>query len=578
MRFSSATIHYFRLTVLSLGYFLAGQASFMVSVSHGIVTQVVFAAEGFGLGFVILYGYRMWPGIFVGQLALALNNGLALGPALGVSAVNSLEVILAAFLYKKFHLSPALDRLRDVIGLFLLVFIVFQPFSATMGVSLLCASGVIPWVNWGSSWGAWWFGNGLGQILVTPFFLSFMNLPRNAKIAWGKAALIGFLIVPTCWYFIHLIQGSSFALVFAVLTPVLVLAAVWGGMTAATLGNCMVAIIALVVTRLGRGPFVVDEISQILELNIFLLGSAFTSQFIAVLFDERRRSKNALQRYVDIIDKYVITSSTDTNGVITGSSEAFSRISGFSKAELLGKQHNIVRHPDTPPSFYQNMWDTLQRGEIWMGELKNLSKSGQVYWVKGSIEPNRGEDGSITGYTSIRQDITDKKRIEELSVKDHLTQIYNRMKLDECLQLEISRADRYSRPLSIILIDIDHFKKVNDSFGHQIGDQVLVQVAKLLKKNVRDADIPGRWGGEEFLVICPETELIGVQALAEKLRQAVQDFIFPEVGSKTISLGVAARANDESDFELVRRADEAMYKAKNQGRNQVVSSIQQAGG
>ncbi len=159
--------------------------------------------------------------------------------------------------------------------------------------------------------------------------------------------------------------------------------------------------------------------------------------------------------------------------------------------------------------------------------------------------------------------------LEELSITDRLTALYNRLKLDETFKYEIERAKRYDTPLSVIILDVDHFKSVNDTHGHQVGDMILVELAQILRENIRTSDFAGRWGGEEFLVICPQTDLKGGQALAEKLRIMIEKNTFSVVGQKTSSFGVATLNPNETEEELMARADAALYKAKNNGRNLV---------
>jgi diguanylate cyclase (GGDEF)-like protein len=161
------------------------------------------------------------------------------------------------------------------------------------------------------------------------------------------------------------------------------------------------------------------------------------------------------------------------------------------------------------------------------------------------------------------------KELARLSVTDRLTGIYNRVKLDEAFAQEIQRAARFGQPFGIILLDIDHFKRVNDVHGHPAGDRVLIEVAATLRANTRETDIVGRWGGEEFLVICPHTDTHGLARLAENLRQRLQGLVFPAVGSISASFGAAGfQAGDESK-DVVARADAALYEAKRNGRNRV---------
>lgn len=311
--------------------------------------------------------------------------------------------------------------------------------------------------------------------------------------------------------------------------------------------------------------------SRFLVLNREIEKQNLNLKLLSDSRDELSRIKFDLQDYVGIVDKYVITSSTDRAGIITYASEAFCKISGYTKEELIGHSHNIVRHPDMPAELYVDLWKTISTGKVWRGEIMNLSKDGSSYWVDVNIEPKFDKSGAITGYTAIRQDITDKKLIEKISVTDHLTQLSNRAMIDDVLRHEIERTVRYSRHVSLILFDLDHFKRVNDENGHLVGDNVLKQVARLTRKRVRETDTAARWGGEEFLIICPETALDGAAELAERLRKDIENHNFDCAATVTCSFGVVRYDINESQISLIKRADHALYEAKQSGRNRVVA-------
>ncbi|MBR9885920.1 MAG: diguanylate cyclase, partial [Oceanospirillales bacterium] len=276
-----------------------------------------------------------------------------------------------------------------------------------------------------------------------------------------------------------------------------------------------------------------------------------------------------LTRQKRMVDQHVIISETDRKGLITAVSEAFCRRSGYTADEVIGKNHGIVRHPERPASFYLPLWEKLKAGESWEGELHNIDKQGNSYWIHSHIEPIREFNGQLSGYRAVSEDITDRKRLELLSSTDTLTGIANRLKLDEFLNTEFSRAQRYGSAFSVILLDMDHFKRINDQFGHLVGDSVLKEIAALLTQETRSTDLVGRWGGEEFLVICPNTTGQDALVCAEKLRKAVEHFLFTGVESATISLGISSyQTTDTSTDMLVTRADTALYRAKSQGRNQ----------
>jgi diguanylate cyclase (GGDEF)-like protein len=162
------------------------------------------------------------------------------------------------------------------------------------------------------------------------------------------------------------------------------------------------------------------------------------------------------------------------------------------------------------------------------------------------------------------------KEITKLSEIDKLTQIYNRLKLDASLQSEIFNSKKYNTIFSVILMDLDYFKLVNDMYGHNVGDDVLIRIAKILQSNVRIDDVVGRWGGEEFLIVLPNTKIEKAYTIAEHLRRAIDSEIFPLTKHQTVSLGVASFSEEDTQDSLLIRADKALYEAKNSGRNKVV--------
>lgn len=160
-------------------------------------------------------------------------------------------------------------------------------------------------------------------------------------------------------------------------------------------------------------------------------------------------------------------------------------------------------------------------------------------------------------------------KLEELATTDKLTGLYNRAKIDEILQNEIYRSERYQHDFGVIMIDVDNFKQVNDTFGHHVGDDVLKEYAATLRDGIRKTDHVGRWGGDEFIVICPETDVDGVHAIAQKLCQKIATHDFETVGQGTASLGLAIPRGGDTITSLLKRADKALYQAKSDGRNRV---------
>lgn len=283
-----------------------------------------------------------------------------------------------------------------------------------------------------------------------------------------------------------------------------------------------------------------------------------------------------IKAFNNLIDKNIISSSTNIKGEIVSVSEAFCEISGYTKDELLGRNHNILKHPDMPNSIYKELWETISSGKIWKGELKNLKKNGDYYWVKAIIEPNFSKEGKIIGYSAIRYDITDRKLIEIISITDGLTNIYNRRYFDEIFPKIINSAKRKDELVSFLFMDIDHFKQYNDNYGHQKGDEVLIEVAKCLKDSLhRSSDYAFRLGGEEFAVVYQVETKEKAFEFANMIKNNIENLkIKHEFNSAsayiTASMGLICKnANDIIIDEIYKQADDLLYEAKRNGRNQI---------
>ena len=176
---------------------------------------------------------------------------------------------------------------------------------------------------------------------------------------------------------------------------------------------------------------------------------------------------------------------------------------------------------------------------------------------------------AIVGFKLIDNDEKMQEKIKRLSEEDYLTKLYNRRKIHEIIETEIKRSRRYSSDFAVLLLDIDNFKNINDTYGHNTGDKVLIEFTSIIKHTIRESDIASRWGGEEFLVICPETTADGAISLAEKIRHNIENCTFEEVGNITASIGVAGVKHDDNVNSLIFRADQALYSSKNAGKNRV---------
>lgn len=295
---------------------------------------------------------------------------------------------------------------------------------------------------------------------------------------------------------------------------------------------------------------------------------------------QKKEFDETLSEYMSLIDQYIISSDTDIYGKITRVSQAFCNITGYAREELIGKSHRLIRSPDTDEVFYENMWEDLIDDKVWKGQIKNKTKYDAFYWIDALISPVFNNDGKKVGYTSIKQDITDKKKLESLSVTDPLTEIFNRRFFDDIMPKIINGAKRYNKLVCFAMIDIDYFKGYNDTYGHQAGDTALKQVAGLLKSSVHRADdYCFRLGGEEFGIVFGAENTQKARCFMTGVKEAVEDLNIENIASNvstylTISMGLTCKnARDvESVSVLYEDTDKLLYLAKKDGRNQIVSN------
>ena len=269
----------------------------------------------------------------------------------------------------------------------------------------------------------------------------------------------------------------------------------------------------------------------------------------------------------------------DLEGRFTYISPSVEKLRGYTVAEVMMQSPEEVLCPGSLLEMQKGLASAMNSVQnelpfkVYRGELEQPCKDGTTIWTEATVSGIYSEDGRFIGMLGVSRDISERKLMEaeirRLSITDKLTQSFNRLKLDETLEQQFEWSKTSFTPFAIIILDIDHFKLVNDTYGHQVGDQVLVELVGVLNDNVRSQDVVGRWGGEEFLIILPDTSREEATGLAERLRQAVAAKIFTTAGHVTISLGVSAFKTDSSPEAIVSRADTALYQAKEKGRNRV---------
>jgi len=276
----------------------------------------------------------------------------------------------------------------------------------------------------------------------------------------------------------------------------------------------------------------------------------------------------------NVLDEHIIYSVTNSDGIITHVSEAFCLETGYCEDEIIGKTHSFLRAPDVPNLFYDDLWQTITAKKLWQGEIKNIRKDGETYWVNTIIQPMLNANNDLEGYIAIRHNITREKMIEERANFDALTGIYNRRKIDLEIHMQIKNFLRYKTAFSLVMFDVDHFKHFNDKYGHQMGDEVLKCICNTVKPMIREGDIFSRWGGEEFIILLPNATINEGRLTAEKIRREIEAkssaFLFENFGiheKLSCSFGVSEVKIEDSTDALIGRVDRALYQAKSAGRN-----------
>lgn len=268
---------------------------------------------------------------------------------------------------------------------------------------------------------------------------------------------------------------------------------------------------------------------------------------------------------------------TDTDANIKWANSAFSRLTGYSLHEVMGKKPSeLISSGKHDKPFYEAMWEKLLQGKHWRGEMINKHKDGSLYHEELNIAPVKNNKGEIVNFIGIKENISERKALEEklqqLANTDPLTGLFNRRVFLERLAQESERIARLGGFAALLMLDLDFFKHINDTFGHATGDEVLKRFAEIMRKNSRNIDVPARLGGEEFAILLLSTNQQDATIMAERLRKQVAKVVIPHLKGEvkiTVSIGAAALNSSDTDGEVAwRNADDALYCAKNRGRNQ----------
>lgn len=318
------------------------------------------------------------------------------------------------------------------------------------------------------------------------------------------------------------------------------------------------------------------------------------------LYRIRSKAENKDNSRLYLLDryKYIMENIKDilwamnTDFVFTFVSPNAKKMTGYEPEELIGQKmfdflvedSRRYMHDVTVKSGRKRIDGYAE--EIILLDVQFICKNGSIKWVEVSANP-MFEAGRFIGYIGTTRDITEKKeyegqlnqyvrdlrlvnaRLEKMATVDAVTGAYNRRKFDDDLNL-ITKQEKHTIPLSLILFDIDNFKTINDCLGHKVGDRVLQSISSLVIENIRDTDGLFRWGGDEFIIILPATNLESAKSVAEKIRNIIQNYDFGIEKKVTISLGVGEYKSGENADQIIKRIDNALLTAKSKGKNNVM--------
>lgn len=316
-------------------------------------------------------------------------------------------------------------------------------------------------------------------------------------------------------------------------------------------------------------PYIISE--NKVMVSIYDISELFEAKMlIKKEMDKVHKLNKRLEADREIIDKNIIVLKTSAKGTIKDVSSFFCDFFEMSKEEILGKNISMFKLQESSDVIYKELWETIRSKKSWGGELRFQTSKGTQKWFQTRVMPILNIENEIVEYSAVFHDITNEKLLAELYITDPLTKLYNRAHFDETVNFITKHQRKSEIDFILVIADIDFFKSINDTYGHQVGDEALVEVAKIIKKSLREDDLVARWGGEEFVVLLKNVTLDKAQAIIEKVRTNIESNTLSNDIRVTASFGLTQYKEGEEAKETFKRVDDALYEAKRRGRNRVV--------
>ncbi len=538
--------------------------------------------------------------IAVGQLA----GGILLhlfrdDPALitlTLSVANVVESLLVFALLQRIRLGPGLvDRVGDFFS-FVMACATAAMVSSTLGALGLWLGHRVPFWD---AWQSWYVSGVLSQLVVTPAIVVIADIVRGRRmrdisIAAGAelVALLGLIAAATIYVFFQRGVPSTF-----IVAPCVLLATFRLRALGAVAGVAIVAIIAACATAAGHGSIahlLQRPGDQVLLLQTFIATQLLTALPVAAILAERDLRAEETRAFAEHFRSVVenigeVIFRIDSHARWTYLNPAWEALTGRPIATSLGRSWLELVEPNARAGLAERTAAVLRGEDQSTRRIVRMEMREGLRWVELFIQGLHDQDGRIAGATGTLRDIDDRKRIEEhvitakrraeqrareatlLASTDELTGIANRRAFMSQLEREIAGAMEFGWPLAVAIFDVDHFKLVNDCYGHAVGDRVLQLIAARAAAVVRGGDMVGRLGGEEFGILMPGAAREEATLVAERLREAMEaaadgDDSLPKV---TVSVGISMRESHSDAASLLMDADMALYAAKGEGRNRV---------
>jgi len=612
------------LWVGSLYYCFALIGVHFLSLPSGIV--VFWPPNAVLLAAFLTLPRRHWPGLAVVVLVaevLADYASFSVQTAVLFGLINVAECAIAATVIKRFSanqlVQPDWSEPRELALFILIAFFVASPIAALAGASVYTYILLEP-EPFVVFWRIWWFGDATGLIALTPV----LHMLFNVRVYWPDARYLsaGFVewagliatTLLTCYLVFNIgISGGH----MLALTPLLVmLAPLWAAVRLGPLPGSLLASVVVVyaatATAVGQNPLVTGSTENtallmqeviVLFIVIVLFAAAFVSQ--------NRRKSGSLLLYksaVEATGEGVLITEAGNDQPIIYYNESFSTMTGYHQDEILGQNCRFLNSPQADQPEIAQIRDAILRSEPIRITVCNFRKDGSPFWNNLVINPIRDWRGKTSHFVGIIRDISQEieqqnqledllgklqdanetleeqvllrtdelkkanRELTRLALTDELTGVSNRRNLISRGHMEVLRCSRSGDTFSIMLLDIDHFKRFNDLHGHDAGDLVLKSFVNAVRKTIRKIDSFGRWGGEEFMVLVYDSRQVDLRVIGEKILKSVVDCEIDYQGKKlhvTASMGIATWQGGSFD-ETVSLADKAMYQAKESGRNRFV--------